>query len=185
MKLVLGSKSPRRQALLADLGYSFETRTKDTDESFPSDMNPRNVPEFLANVKANALLETLQADEVLITSDTIVLLENQILGKPADASEAIAMLHQLSGKKHEVITGVQLTSREKSRSFSVTTAVFFNALTQAQIEKYVTEFKPFDKAGSYGIQEWIGFIGVSRIEGSYFNVMGLPLAELYVELEEF
>ena len=184
-QLVLGSKSPRRQELLAGMGFDFEVRTKDTDEDFPATIPLKEVPVFLAEIKANALVDELNKGEVLITSDTIVLLENEILGKPTSPENAKEMLQKLAGKSHEVITGVHLKSLEKSVSFSVSTNVFFKPLTPEMIDFYVENYKPFDKAGAYGIQEWIGFVGIERIEGSYFNVVGLPVAELWDALNNF
>jgi septum formation protein len=184
-RLILGSKSPRRQELLAGMGFDFEVRTKDTDEDFPESLAPKKVPVYLAELKAMALFEELKKGEVLITSDTIVLLENEILGKPNSPENAKEMLLKLAAKSHEVITGVHLKSLEKSHSFSVSTKVFFKPLTMEMIDFYVENYKPFDKAGAYGIQEWIGFVGVERIEGSYFNVVGLPVAELWDALSNF
>lgn len=184
-QLVLGSKSPRRQELLAGMGFQFEIRTKETEENYPSDLNPIDVPVYLAEIKANALLETLSDSEILITSDTIVLLEGEILGKPTDADHAIEMLLKLSGKTHDVVTGVCLLSKHKKHAFSVTTKVHFKPLTVDLINYYVKHYKPFDKAGSYGIQEWIGYVGIDKIEGSYFNVVGLPTAELWDALKNF
>lgn len=184
-QLVLGSKSPRRQELLAGMGFDFEVRTKDTDEDFPDYLSPKEVPVYLAALKANALVNELKQGEVLITSDTIVLLENEILGKPTSPENAKEMLRKLASKSHEVITGVHLKSLEKNHSFSVSTKVFFKPLTAEMIDFYVENYKPFDKAGSYGIQEWIGFVGIERIEGSYFNVVGLPVSELWDALNNF
>lgn len=184
-QLVLGSKSPRRQELLAGMGFDFEVRTKDTDEDFPATIPLKEVPVFLAEIKANALVDELNKGEVLITSDTIVLLEDEILGKPTSPENAKEMLQKLSGKSHEVITGVHLRSLEKKVSFSVSTNVFFKPLTPEMISFYIENYKPFDKAGAYGIQEWIGFVGIERIEGSYFNVVGLPVAELWDALNNF
>lgn len=183
--IILGSKSPRRKELLSGLGVQFEIRTLDTNEDYPDSLNNREVPCFLAKLKAEALLDSLKSDEVLIASDTIVLLENEILGKPKDAQHAFEMLRKLSGKFHEVITGVHLLSKEKSKSFQVVTNVYFKELSDSQINYYIENYKPFDKAGGYGIQEWIGYVGISKIEGSYFNVVGLPVAELYDELKLF
>jgi septum formation protein len=184
-QLVLGSKSPRRQELLAGMGFNFTVRTKETEESFPETLIPRNVPVFLAQKKAEALIETLSPNELLITSDTIVLLDQQIFGKPVDFNEAKKMLQQLSGKAHEVITGVCLQSVNKSTCFSVSTKVYFNPITDEMITYYINNYQPFDKAGSYGIQEWIGYVAIQKIEGSYFNVVGLPVAELWDALVVF
>ena len=184
-QLVLGSKSPRRQELLSGMGFDFKVRTKDTDESYSQSLSPDHVPVFLADKKANELAEELQSNELLITSDTIVLLENEILGKPTSVENAKEMLQKLSGKQHQVITGVHLKSLDKSVSFSVSTNVFFKSLSKEIIDYYVENFKPLDKAGAYGIQEWIGFVGIDRIEGSYYNVVGLPVSELWDELQKF
>jgi septum formation protein len=184
-QLVLGSKSPRRQELLAGMGFQFEIRTKDTDETFPTSLQPVDVPVFLAELKSEALVETLVEGEILITSDTIVLLEGEILGKPTDAIHATEMLRRLAGKSHDVVTGVCLCSTQKKHSFSVSTRVYFKPLSSEQINYYVANYKPFDKAGSYGIQEWIGYVGIDKIEGSYFNVVGLPTAELWDALKTF
>lgn len=177
-KIILGSGSPRRKELLAALGYSFEVRTKDTDESYPTTMFCEEVPTFLAKQKAAALLSELNEDELLICADTVVILNNQILGKPANKEEATKMLNLLSGKTHKVITGVFISDSKQEEIFSETTEVTFNTLTENQINYYIEKFHPFDKAGSYGIQEWIGFIGVVSISGTYANVMGLPTHQL-------
>lgn len=184
-KLILGSKSPRRQELLRGLNYDFEIRTKETDEAYPENLSAETVPEYLSNKKAQALIPDLETDELLITSDTLVIVNNEILGKPKDIVEAKEMLLKLSGKNHKVVTGVTLASSEKKHSFSVATTVFFKKLENSEIEFYIKKYKPFDKAGSYGIQEWIGYIGIEKIEGSYFNVMGLPVFELWEELKRF
>lgn len=178
-KIILGSGSPRRKELLANLGFTFEVRTKDTDESYPSKMTCEEVPTFLAKQKANALLPELSNDELLICADTVVILDNQILGKPANKEEAIAMLNSLSGNKHDVITGVFIGNSKKQLVFSEKTAVTFNKLSQTDINHYIDNYQPFDKAGSYGIQEWIGAIGITKIIGSYANVMGLPTHKVY------
>lgn len=184
-KLVLGSKSPRRQDLLKGLDLNFEVRTKDTEEIYPDTLDPKLVPAFLAELKADALLETLAENEVLITSDTIVLIENEILGKPESFEHAVEMLQKLSGRSHDVVTGVHLRNKKSGKSFSVTTKVYFKTLSEASIRYYIEKYKPFDKAGAYGVQEWIGYTAIERLEGSYFNVMGLPVAELWEELQLF
>ena len=181
-KIILGSGSPRRKELLAALGYNFEVRTKDTDESYPTTMSCEEVPTFLAKQKAAALLSELNEDELLICADTVVILNNQILGKPANKEEATKMLNLLSGKTHKVITGVFISDSKQEEIFSETTEVTFNTLTENQINYYIEKFHPFDKAGSYGIQEWIGFIGVFSISGTYANVMGLPTHQLFAIL---
>ncbi|MEJ6775993.1 MAG: Maf family nucleotide pyrophosphatase [Crocinitomicaceae bacterium] len=184
IKIVLASKSPRRQYLIKELGFNFEIRTKEVAEIYPSELNPYKVPEFLAALKSGPIAPTLANNEVLLTSDTIVLLEGNILGKPNNEQEAIEMIKALSGKSHEVITGVQLKSLDKTISFSSITKVFFSDLTEDDISFYVKNYKPMDKAGSYGIQEWIGYIGVSKIEGCYYNVMGLPIHDVYKSLKQ-
>ena len=182
-KIILASKSPRRQELLRGLGIPFEIRTKEIDENFPNTIDASDVASFLAQKKAEAF--ELSIDEILITSDTAVLLTNRILNKPQNTEEAIEMLKSLSEKTHKVCTGVCIKSIEKEVLFSDFTSVTYKPLSTDEIEYYIKHFKPFDKAGSYGIQEWIGFIGVEKIEGCYYNVMGLPLSKLYQELLDF
>ena len=179
MNIILGSSSPRRKELLAAMGFEFRTMSPDIDESFSNEMPVENVPAFLAESKANALVDSLEKDDLLICSDTVVVLNNKILGKPSDREDAISILQQLSGNTHSVITGVALKSLEKTEVFSVKTEVKFANMNLKQIEFYVDNYHPFDKAGSYGIQDWIGLIGVEKINGSYTNVMGLPTCELY------
>ena len=185
MNIILGSSSPRRKELLAALGFEFTTLNPDIDESFSDDMPVENVAAYLAEQKANALENQLQKDDLLICSDTVVVLNNQILGKPSDRENAISILSQLSGNTHAVITGVALMSLTKTKVFSVTTEVKFTNLSRSQIEFYIDNYHPFDKAGSYGIQDWIGLIGVEKIDGSYTNVMGLPTCELYEAILNF
>ena len=185
MNIILGSSSPRRKELLAAMGFEFRTMSPDIDESFSDEMPVENVPVFLAESKANALVDSLEKDDLLICSDTVVVLKNKILGKPNDREDAISILQQLSGNTHAVITGVALKSVTKTKVFSVKTEVKFINLSQSQIEFYIDNYHPFDKAGSYGIQDWIGLIGVEKIEGSYTNVMGLPTCELYEEIMAF
>ena len=182
-KIILASKSPRRQELLKGLGISFEIKTKKIDEDFPNTIDASNVAAFLAQKKAKTF--ELSIDEILITSDTTVLLTDRILNKPQNTEEAIEMLKSLSGKPHKVCTGVCIKSIEKEVLFSDFTSVTYKPLSTDEIEYYIKHFKPFDKAGSYGIQEWIGFIGIEKIEGCYYNVMGLPLSKLYQELLDF
>lgn len=184
-KIILASKSPRRKELIAHLGYDFEQKSKDTDESYPSDLPLNQVAEYLSKKKAEAFKSELNEGELLVTSDTTVLLENKLLEKAINASEAKMMLQQLSGKAHEVITGLCLSSLQKQKSTSVSTKVYFKPLSETEIDYYINRFHPFDKAGAYGIQEWIGFIGVEKIEGSFYNVMGLPVKELYEMIEAF
>jgi len=183
--LILGSKSPRRKELLEGLGLTFETRVKEVEETFLIDIDQYKVAEFLANKKANAFTNELTKEDIIITSDTIVLCDGEILGKPNDAKDAFEMLTKLSGKSHQVITGVCLKSIEKTITFSDTTKVWFKSLTSDEINFYIKTYQPFDKAGSYGIQEWIGYVGIEKIEGTYFNVMGLPVNLLYKRLYDF
>ena len=183
LKLVLGSKSPRRQSLILELGFPVEMRVKEVEEIYPGSLPPREVPEFLAELKSQPLVDTLQDNEILVTSDTIVLLDNEVIGKPESPEDAKRMLKRLSNHSHDVITGVCLTSKKKKHCFSSTTKVHFSEITPEEIEHYVNTFSPMDKAGSYAIQEWIGYIGVSGINGCYYNVMGLPLHDLYHALK--
>ncbi|MBQ0046318.1 MAG: septum formation protein Maf [Prevotellaceae bacterium] len=185
-KLVLASNSPRRKELLGGLGLSFEVRTLESiDESYPADLKGEDIPIYISGKKAEAYRDVMAEDEMIITADTIVYDNSQVLGKPKDREDAISMLRQLSGHAHDVITGVSIVTKEKTIQFASTSKVYFASLTDEEIEYYVDSYKPFDKAGSYGIQEWIGFVGVTRIEGSYFNVMGLPIQRLYTELKHF
>ena len=183
MKIVLASNSPRRKELLAGLEMPFEVRILEgIDESYPDTLQGEEIPIYISTQKAKAYLPTLADDELLITADTVVMLEGRVLGKPHDRDEAIQMLSELSGRTHEVITGVTLATREHLKSFASVSKVTFAQLRHEDILHYVDHYRPFDKAGAYGIQEWIGFVGVTRIEGSYFNVMGLPIQRLYEEL---
>ena len=183
-KLILASASPRRQQLMKDAGFTFEVRLKNVEEKYPQELHWENVPEYLSKVKASAFREELKVDEVLITADTVVCIHDRILGKPADRKEAISMLQELSGNRHLVVTGVSVTTRTEQLSFSSRTDVFFKHLSNEEIIFYVDTYKPFDKAGAYGIQEWIGYIGIERIEGSFYNVMGLPIQKLYETLRK-
>ncbi len=184
-KIILGSKSPRRKELLEGICVDFSIRTKDTDESFPESLNVIEVPLFIANNKALALIDDLSNDEIVICADTVVIVEETILGKPLDENDAVYMLKLLSGKTHQVITGVVIASKIKNKSFSVTTEVTFKDLSDDEIKFYIENYKPYDKAGGYGIQEWIGYIGVTSIKGSYFNVVGLPTNKIYEALLGF
>ncbi len=183
-KIILASQSPRRRQILQDAGVTFESRAKDTNEDFPVTIPKKEVPEYLALKKAHAFLPELNENELLITADTVVLIEGEILNKPANRTEAIEMLLKLSGKIHEVITGVSITTKNKQITFSDLTKVHFLPLALSDIEYYVDTHKPFDKAGAYGIQEYIGYIGIEKIEGSYFNVMGLPIHKVIQELRK-
>lgn len=184
-QLILASKSPRRRQLLTELGVDFEVKTMDVDESFPSDMPVDDIAAFLAEKKSLAFVSQLRENQLVITADTIVAQNNLVLNKPENEKHAREMLQTLSGKKHEVITGVCLLTKDRKEIFSAKTSVWFNDLTNTEIDYYIEKYKPFDKAGAYGIQEWIGFIGISRIDGSYFNVMGLPVQQLYSRLLTF
>lgn len=181
MKIILASNSPRRKELLGGLGVDFEVKVlKGVDESYPDTLPVKDVAEYIATEKAAAY--TVQEDELLITADTVVIVGQDILGKPKDVADACRMLRELSGKTHQVVTGVCLTTSKEQRRFSVTTDVTFKQLSDAEIEHYVDKYKPFDKAGAYGIQEWIGYIGVTALNGSYYNVMGFPVQRVYEEL---
>jgi septum formation protein len=185
-KIILASGSPRRKELLEGLDFNFEVRLKqEIQENFPSDIEAEVVPEYLSRVKASAYLEDLQSNEIVITADTVVICDGSILGKPSDAKEAAAMLHKISGKTHQVTTGVCITSKEKQVHIHVNTFVTFKELTDREINYYIDKYKPFDKAGAYGIQEWIGYIGCTKLEGDYYNVMGLPIYKVYKELQNF
>jgi septum formation protein len=185
LKWVLGSQSPRRKELLAGIGVEFEVRVKDTEEIYPSDLPVEEVPEYLAKLKAEALLPDLAQNEAVICSDTVVILNGKILGKPFDYEDARQMLSKLSGQKHTVITGVFIGSKTKNTSFSERTDVEFENLSEEEIKFYIEKYMPFDKAGSYGVQEWIGYVAVKRMEGTYTNVMGLPTNRLYKEIKQF
>jgi len=182
--IILASKSPRRKELLKLLDLNFKVEVPEVDEVFPEALDADEVAEYLANLKANAF-NNIEANKIVITADTVVILDKQILGKPKDISEAAKMLKNLSNRSHKVMTGVCIKSKDKTVSFSNTTKVFFKQLTSSEINYYIENYKPFDKAGSYGIQEWIGAIGISKIEGSYFNVVGLPIYQLYKNLKEY
>lgn len=183
MVITLASNSPRRRELLAGLGIPFQVRVQNgIDESYPEGLSAEEIPMHISRQKASAY--TLLENELLITADTIVYLEGEVLGKPKDAEEACNMLQKLSGKTHQVVTGVTLRSASFLHSFSCTTHVTFASLSSEEISYYVRNYQPFDKAGAYGIQEWIGYVGVTHLEGSYFNVMGLPIQRLYRELKK-
>lgn len=183
--IILASKSPRRQELLKSLNLDFEIKTKEVEEIFPPALYREEIPVFLSNLKAKAFENEIGENDLIITSDTIVWNENKQLGKPKDSNEAREMLQSLAGKQHEVITAVTLFSVEKTKTFYDITKVFFKELSLEEIDFYIENYKPFDKAGSYGIQEWIGFAGIEKIEGDYFNVVGLPMHKLYLELLKF
>jgi septum formation protein len=182
---ILASKSPRRNELLKSLGINFKVKTKEVDEVYPDSLTKEEIPVYLAKLKARAFLNEIWDNDLVITADTIVWLNGKVLGKPKDKPEAIRMLNELSGKQHQVITGVCLSSKEKELSFYSTSDVYFKSLSTDEIEYYISEYKPYDKAGAYGIQEWIGCIGISHIEGSFYNVMGLPIQKLYENIQKF
>lgn len=184
--IILGSNSPRRRELLAGLDLDFEVKViPGLEEHYPPTLQPEEIPVFLARQKAEAYIPTLSDKTLLITADTIVWNQNKVIGKPKDREDAIQMLQSLSGHEHHVVTGVCLTTTEKQKAFSVVSTVKFAALTDEEISYYVDKYRPFDKAGAYGIQEWIGYIGVESINGSFYNVMGLPVQRLYQELKKF
>lgn len=181
MKIILSSNSPRRRELLAGLGVDFEVKViKGVDESYPTTLPSEDVAEYIAREKAAAY--EVAADELMITADTVVVVGDDILGKPHDAAEARKMLREISGCTHRVVTGVCMKTLKETHSFSVVTGVTFKVLSNEEIDYYVERYKPFDKAGAYGIQEWIGYIGVTGLEGSYYNVMGFPVQRVYEEL---
>lgn len=182
-KIVLSSNSPRRKELLGELGIDFEVRViEGIDETYPKELSVEEVPQYIAREKARVYI--VGKDEVLLTADTVVVLGNEIMGKPHDEADAMRMLRQLSGKTHQVITGVCLTTNDKQVTFADVTDVSFAELTDEEIKFYVENFRPLDKAGAYGIQEWIGLAGVTGIKGSYFNVVGLPVHRVYAELKK-
>jgi len=180
-RIILASQSPRKRFLLSEMGVQFDTISTDTDESFPDHMPAEEVAPYLSLLKAKAC-HTPQAGELIITCDTTVCLDHKVINKPADAADAVMMLMELSGRTHIVVSGITLTSSDKQLTFSEKTSVTFHPLSKDEIEFYVHNFNPIDKAGAYGIQEWIGYIGVKEIVGCYYNVMGLPLSALYQHL---
>ena len=183
-KVVLASNSPRRKELLGGLGIGYEVKTvPDIDESYPDGLCMEEVPVYIARSKADAYRPLMQPDELIITADTIVWLDGVVMGKPKDEEEACDMLRRLSGQTHQVVTGVCLTTIDRQQSFATVTDVTFDRLTEEEITHYVSRYQPMDKAGAYGIQEWIGYVGVRSIKGSYFNVVGLPIQRLYQELK--
>ena len=184
-KIILASKSPRRQELLKGLNLDFEIRTKDVEENYSSNLKPEEVPLFLAQKKADAFIHELKDNEIIITSDTIVIHQNKILEKPVDRTHAQQMLRTLSGSEHVVITAVCVQSLTKKELFSDSTTVEFESLSAEEIDFYIDNYQPYDKAGSYGAQDWIGFVAIKKLTGSYFNVMGLPVHRLYKVLKDF
>lgn len=184
-KVILASNSPRRKELLSGLGIDYEVKTlPDIDESFPEGLSEMETATYIARAKADIYRTIMQPDELIITADTIVWLDGEVMGKPVDGEDARRMLRALSGKTHQVITGVCLTEINSQKAFATVTNVTFCCLSEEEIDYYVENYRPMDKAGSYGIQEWIGFVGVESISGSYFNVMGLPIQRLYTELKK-
>lgn len=182
--LVLASNSPRRKEIMHNAGYDFSVKVVPTDESFSSDMLVEEVPIFLAKTKAECFRKDLK-DEIILCADTVVIVDNEILNKPANVAEATEMLKKQSGRVHKVVTGVCIMTQEETISFSDTTFVYFKELTDWQIDYYIERCKPFDKAGSYGVQDFIGMIGIPRIEGSFYTVMGLPIHRVYEALEKY
>ena len=183
--IILGSHSPRRRELLAGLHLEFEVKViEGISEGYPDGLKPMEIAQYIAAEKAAPYEGLLGANDLLLTADTIVVVDSQILGKPHNEEEAKRMLHMISGRTHEVITGVCLATTTRQKRFAVKTDVTFKVLSEAEIDYYIAHFQPFDKAGAYGIQEWIGYIGVTQISGSYFNVMGLPVQRVYEEMQE-
>ena len=185
MDIILGSQSPRRRELLSGMGITFRAVNIHADESFPADLKEASIPLYISRAKAEAYRTQLKPNELLITADTIVWVDGMQLGKPANEADAIRMLRLLSGKTHQVFTGVTLTSLDKQTSFADTTDVTFRVINTDEIEHYVHIYRPLDKAGAYGIQEWIGYVACTGLRGSYFNVMGLPTEKLYEALQAF
>lgn len=185
LRLVLASASPRRRELLCQIGAQVRiASTKEVDESYPENIAPEEVASYISAKKAHAYADSIESGETLITADTVVICEGCVLGKPHNELEAVEMLRQLSGRTHSVVTGVTIMNSERCRTFGVTTEVDFATLSDSEIRYYVEKYRPLDKAGAYGIQEWIGYIGITGIRGDYYNVMGLPLQQLYAELKE-
>ena len=185
-KIILASNSPRRRELLAGLDIDFQVRVlPGIDESYPATLPVMETAEYIASKKAEAYRQQMADDELVITADTVVIVDDEVLGKPADAADAAQMLRKLSGRSHQVVTGVCLTTLRQTAHFSVTTDVTFKQLTAEEIDYYIKKYQPFDKAGAYGIQEWIGYIGCTGLRGSYYNVMGLPVQRIYAELQQF
>ena len=182
--VILASGSPRRQQFMKDLDLDFEIRLSDVEEVYPDTLEGAQITDFLAELKANALTATLKYNDIIITSDTIVWHENKALGKPKDYNDAFEMLMSLSGKTHEVITSVCIKTISSTDTFNETTSVAFNTLTEDEVKYYLNNYKPYDKAGAYGIQEWIGLIAIAKVEGSYVNVVGLPVDKVYQHLKK-
>lgn len=185
-RIILASHSPRRQQLLKDAGIDYELAVGyEVDEVYPDSLPVEEVPVYLSKLKSSSYPHELRSEDILITADTVVCLHGKIIGKPVDRQDAAVILGRLSGNRHTVVTGVTIRTANLQKSFSVHSDVFFRKLTDEEVEYYINTYKPFDKAGAYGIQEWIGYIGIERIEGSFYNVMGLPIQQLYLKLGDF
>ena len=184
--VILASGSPRRKELLSSIGIDYKVRViNGIDENYPENMRAEDIPQFISRKKAAAYRQDMSNGELIITADTVVAVDNKILGKPKDKTEAVKMLNLLSGRKHQVITGVTVMTSEREETFATVSNVSISKLSDEEIDYYIEKYKPYDKAGAYGIQEWIGMIGVTEIEGSFFNVMGLPVQRLYTLLKTF
>lgn len=183
-KVILGSSSPRRQELLAKLGVKFDIQVTGIDETYPPELSPYEVPEYLARLKGDPFTGNFDDDTCVITSDTVVIYNDRILGKPTDATDALSMILELSNKEHFVVTGVCIQFNDRKISFTAQSKVYFEEVSEAEARFYINEFKPLDKAGAYGIQEWIGQARIKKIDGCYYNIMGLPLNALYNKLVE-
>ncbi|MBQ2843970.1 MAG: septum formation protein Maf [Alistipes sp.] len=185
-RLLLASQSPRRRELIAGSGIPFTLTEKYAcEEHYPATLAAEEVPAYLSRLKSEAYPTPLQPNDILLTADTVVILDGEVLGKPKDREDALRMVARLAGNRHTVVTGVTLRTSERIETFSAESDVWFRPLSEEEIAYYVDTYRPFDKAGSYGIQEWIGYVGIERIDGSFYNVMGLPIQRLYVELEKF
>ncbi|MEM9820645.1 MAG: Maf family nucleotide pyrophosphatase [Bacteroidota bacterium] len=184
-KIVLASKSPRRAQLLSEAGFQYEIRTKEVEEDYPEGLSVEEVPKFLARKKAHSMLDDIGEDEIILAADSIVALGTTIYGKPKNEAEAEATLRQLSGQQHQVITGVCLLNQQKEKCFAGISNVYFGELNEEEIQYYIHQFQPFDKAGAYGIQEWIGWCKIEKIEGTFANIMGLPTSLVYAALQDW
>lgn len=185
-RLLLASQSPRRRELMSGCGLPYELAPKfDCEERYPAELAAEEVPGFLSRLKSEAYPAPLAARDILLTADTVVVLDGEVLGKPRGRDEAVEMLGRLSARRHTVVSGVTFRTRERMHTFTAHTSVWFRRLEREEIDYYVDTFRPFDKAGSYGIQEWIGYAAIERIEGSFYNVMGLPIQKVYTELDKF
>jgi septum formation protein len=183
-RIILASRSPRRQQLLREMGLSFDVVIREFDESYPGHLSGSEIAEYISSRKAQSFKNEISSGEIVITADTVVWCDKQVLGKPVDLEDAVRMLNEISGNTHEVITGVSLIAKGKEVTFSESTKVTFEEMNPEEIRYYAEKYRPFDKAGAYGIQEWIGIIACSHIDGSYFNVVGLPVQRLYAELKK-